>query len=195
MKDKLKSLKLRRQNSTKSLACDLQLETEICRVGSVTSLKSLGKDLISSFKRKEDDNSTNLEEDNDSFQDGGGLTMKSKKIARRSLLRLRCAFYVEKKYFFLSTETFFSMLHFFPSALVETPKKLGKSSRRNSLSTLSMPSKLFERQLMSLQEGECSSRPFLRKDLPVCWLDMEQNIKENISNLNFVQVYLYNFVY
>ena len=82
-----------------------------------------------------------------------------------------------------------------PSALVETPKKLGKSSRRNSLSTLSMPSKLFERQLMSLQEGECSSRPFLRKDLPVCWLDMEQNIKENISNLNFVQVYLYNFVY
>ena len=140
-------------------------------------------------------NSTNLEEDNDSFQDGGGLTMKSKKIARRSLLRLRCAFYVEKKYFFLSTETFFSMLHFFPSALVETPKKLGKSSRRNSLSTLSMPSKLFERQLMSLNEGECSSRPFLRKDLPVCWLDMEQNIKENISNLNFVQVYLYNFVY
>ena len=87
MKDTLKSIKLRRQNSTKSLASDLQLETEICRVGSVTSLKSLGKDLISSFKRKEDEN----REDSDSFQDGGGLTMKSKKIARRSLLRLRCA--------------------------------------------------------------------------------------------------------
>ena len=112
MKDKLKSLKLRRQNSTKSLACDLQLETEICRVGSVTSLKSLGKDLISSFKRKEDDNSTNLEEDNDSFQDGGGLTMKSKKIARRSLLRLRCAFYVEKKNIF-----FFRQKHFFPCCI------------------------------------------------------------------------------
>ena len=114
MKDKLKSLKLRRQNSTKSLACDLQLETEICRVGSVTSLKSLGKDLISSFKRKEDDNSTNLEEDNDSFQDGGGLTMKSKKIARRSLLRLRCAFYVEKKIFFSFDRNIFFHVAFFP---------------------------------------------------------------------------------
>ena len=93
MKDKLKSIKLRRQNSTKSLASDFQLEKEICRVGSVTSLKSLGKDFISSFKRKEDENNfeKNLGEDNDSFQDVGGLTMKSKKIARRSLLRLRCA--------------------------------------------------------------------------------------------------------
>ena len=90
----MKSIKLRRQNSTKSLASDLQIEAEICRVGSVTSLKSLGKDFISSFKRKEDENNVfkNVAEDNDSFQDDGGLTMKSKKIARRSLLRLRCAF-------------------------------------------------------------------------------------------------------
>ena len=94
MKDTLKSIKLRRQNSTKSLASELQIETEICRVGSVTSLKSLGKDFISSFKRKEDENNgiKTVAEDSDSFQDDGGLTMKSKKIARRSLLRLRWAF-------------------------------------------------------------------------------------------------------
>ena len=115
MKDKLKSIKLRRPNSTKSLASDLQLETEICRVGSVTSLKSLGKDLISSFKRKEDENNviTNVEEDNDSFQDGGGLTMKSKKIARRSLLRLRCAFYMEKIIYFFSQQKIFFHVTFF----------------------------------------------------------------------------------
>ena len=183
MKDTLKSIKLRRQNSTKSLASDLQIETEIRRVGSVTSLKSLGKDLISSFKRKEDEN----KEDSDSFQDHGGLTMKSKKIARRSLLRLRCDNWKKdnREWFLISSCLFFNQKYFskfyFPrSSLMETPKKLGNSSRRNSLSTLSMPGKLSERQLMSLQQGEGSSRPVLRRDLPVCWLDMEQNIKENI---------------
>ena len=83
MKDKIKSIKLRRQNSTKSLASELQSpkEIEICKVGSVTSLKSLGKDLINSFKRKENDNES-FEEDNDSFEEGW-LTMKSKKFGRR----------------------------------------------------------------------------------------------------------------
>ena len=97
--------------------------------------------------------------------------------------------------FFRPNINLFPWLHFPPSSLIETPKKLGSSSRRNSLSTLSVPSKLSERQLMSLQEGEGSSRPLLRRDLPVCWLDMEQNIKENILQLFYNFLILYNFVH
>ena len=81
MKETLKSIKLRRQNSTKSLATDLQIQTELSRVGSSTSLKSLGKDLIKSFKKKGNDN-ISVGGDNDSFEEGW-LSMKSKKFGRR----------------------------------------------------------------------------------------------------------------
>lgn len=95
MKDRMKSLKLRRQNSTKSLVSELQIQTEICETGSVTSLKSLGKDWINSFKRKENDNESR--EDNDSFEERGWLTMKSKKFGKRLRLgsRLRYSNYLE----------------------------------------------------------------------------------------------------
>lgn len=91
----MKSLKLRRQNSTKSLVSELQIQTEICETGSVTSLKSLGKDWINSFKRKENDNESR--EDNDSFEERGWLTMKSKKFGKRLRLgsRLRYSNYLE----------------------------------------------------------------------------------------------------
>ena len=69
--------------------------------------------------------------------------------------------------------------------MLETPRRLGSDPRRHSLSLLSVSSKVSERQLMSQEEEEddsSSSKPrtVLRKDMPICWLDLAQNIKESI---------------
>ena len=80
MKDKVKGL--RRENSTKSLLTDFQLKKEVplSRKGSVTSLKSFGKDIFSPFKKK--DVNENEEDENDDFEENW-LTTKSKKFGRR----------------------------------------------------------------------------------------------------------------
>ena len=80
MKDKVKGL--RRENSTKSLLTDFQLKKEVplSRKGSVTSLKSFGKDIFSPFKKK--DVNENEEDENDDFEENW-LTIKSKKFGRR----------------------------------------------------------------------------------------------------------------
>ena len=71
------------------------------------------------------------------------------------------------------------------SSMIETPKKLGSDPRRHSLS-MSMASKLSERQLISPEEeGEDSPRAVLRRDMPICWLDLAQNIKEKYFDFLF----------
>ena len=93
MKDKLRGL--RRENSTKSLLTDFHIKNEasLSRKGSITSLKSLGKDILSPF-RKKDVSENNCENENDSFEEGW-LTIKSKKFGRRlsSIFDSRNTFY------------------------------------------------------------------------------------------------------
>ena len=74
MKDKILSRRLRRQNSTKSLAADFREPPELPRRDSATSLKSLGRDLVSSFKKKD----PRGEHEDDSFEENGWLSNKSK---------------------------------------------------------------------------------------------------------------------
>ena len=74
MKDKILSRRLRRQNSTKSLAADFREPPELPRRDSATSLKSLGRDLVSSFKKKDHRG----EHEEDSFEENGWLSNKSK---------------------------------------------------------------------------------------------------------------------
>ena len=80
MKDKILSRRLRRQNSTKSLAADFREPPELPRRDSATSLKSLGRDLVSSFKKKdrrgEDEEGGDVGDD--SFEENGWLSNKSK---------------------------------------------------------------------------------------------------------------------
>ena len=76
MKDKLLSRRLRRQNSTKSLAADFREPPELPRRDSATSLKSLGRDLVSSFRKK--DHRGEDEAGDDSFEENGWLSTKSK---------------------------------------------------------------------------------------------------------------------
>ena len=82
MKDKVRGL--RRENSTKSLLTDFQLKKDLplTRKGSVTSLKSLGKDILSPFKKKDVNENETEEDENDCFEENW-LTMKSKKFGRR----------------------------------------------------------------------------------------------------------------
>ena len=86
MKDKLLSRRLRRQNSTKSLAADFREPPELPRRDSATSLKSLGRDLVSSFRKKDHrgEDEAGGGAGDDSFEENGWLSTKSKvSVSRR----------------------------------------------------------------------------------------------------------------
>ena len=123
MKDKIR--KLRRENSTRSLVTEFQLEGDLSRRGSNSSLKSLGKNLLGSLKKKgTSDNDSVREEDNgDTVSiESKWLTSKSKKFGRRL------------------------------SSLFDThsPKKLDSGARRHSLAALSIArNNIFFRQKKS----------------------------------------------
>lgn len=109
MKDKIR--KLRRENSTRSLVTEFQLEGDLSRRGSNSSLKSLGKNLLGSLKKKgASDNDSVCEEDNgDTVSvESKWLASKSKKFGRRL------------------------------SSLFDSPKKLDSGARRHSLAALSI---------------------------------------------------------
>ena len=109
MKDKIR--KLRRENSTRSLMTELQMETESPRRGSISSLKSLGKDLLGSLKKKEASDSQSVrEEEGDTVSiESKWLSSKSKKFGRR-----------------------------LSSLFIDSPKKLDSGARRHSLAALSI---------------------------------------------------------
>ena len=111
MKDKIR--KLRRENSTRSLVTEFQLEGDLSRRGSTSSLKSLGKNLLGSLKKKgasDNDSVSVCEEDNrDTVSvESKWLASKSKKFGRRL------------------------------SSLFDSPKKLDSGARRHSLAALSI---------------------------------------------------------
>ena len=80
MRDKILSRRLRRQNSTKSLAADFREPSELPRRDSATSLKSLGRDLVSSFKKKDPrgEDKEGGRAGDDSFEENRWLSNKSK---------------------------------------------------------------------------------------------------------------------
>ena len=100
--------KLRRENSTKSLMTEFQCEGDLSRKGSISSLKILGKDILS-LKKKETSDSKNVHDDFSSVSiETKWLASKSKKFGRRL------------------------------SSLFDSPKKLEPQSRRHSLAALSL---------------------------------------------------------
>ena len=109
MKDKIR--KLRRENSTRSLMTEFQLEGDLSRRGSISSLKSLGKDLIGSLKKKGPSDTDSVREE----ENGDTVSMETKWIASKS-------------------KKFGRRL----SSLFDSPKKLESGARRHSLAALSI---------------------------------------------------------
>ena len=110
MKDKMR--KLRRENSTKSLMTEFQCEGDLSRKGSISSLKILGKDILS-LKKKETSDSKNVHDDFSG--DTGSVSIETKWLASKS-------------------KKFGRRL----SSLFDSPKKLEPQSRRHSLAALSL---------------------------------------------------------
>lgn len=110
MKDKIR--KLRRENSTRSLMTEFQLEGDLSRRGSISSLKSLGKDLIGSLKKKGPSDTESVREEENG---GDTVSMETKWIASKS-------------------KKFGRRL----SSLFDSPKKLDSGARRHSLAALSI---------------------------------------------------------
>ena len=92
---------------------ELQMETESSRRGSISSLKSLGKDLLGSLKKKEASDSQSVREEEDQGDtvsiESKWLSSKSKKFGRR-----------------------------LSSLFIDSPKKLDSGARRHSLAALSI---------------------------------------------------------
>ena len=90
---------------------ELQLDGDLSRRGSLSSLKSLGKDLLGSLKTKEASDSESVREENHGdtvSTESKWLSSKSKKFGRRL------------------------------SSLFDSPKKLDSGARRHSLAALSI---------------------------------------------------------
>jgi len=197
----------RNNNSSKSLMTDFNLKPEtMSRRGSVSSLKSLGKDMLMGFKKKEND----LSLEDDYIDRNNPFNHQTETPSRRSSVTSFKGFrkdimssfkkkeisptsndfdpeedFIEKNNLLKKSKHFGRRL----SSIFDSPsgKKLVSGGRRHSTTTLSNVSMVSGISALQTQthpvcfeEEEQPQKPreAKRSDLPVCWLDDTQHIKK-----------------
>lgn len=206
----LRVISLRRNNnSSKSLMTDFNLKPEtMSRRGSVSSLKSLGKDMLSGFKKKDID----LSPEDEYMDRSNPFSQQTETPSRRSSVTSFKGFrkeimsgFKKKEAYAPNNEDFDPEEEFMEknnllkkskhfgrrlSSIFDSPlgKKLESGGRRHSTTTLSNISVISGISALQTQthpvcfdeEEEQPQKPreAKRSDLPICWLDDTQHIKK-----------------